>query len=193
MTAPYFPSPRDQGHHDGFERRSPGRERGGRGPRMFAAGELKLLLLALIAEKPCHGYELIRQIESMFDGAYTPSPGVIYPTLTQLEMGKMVLRDAEGGKKCYSATDAGRLFLRDQAEALDGVRVRIEASKRVLREQGRPAEIHEAVVNLRRALQMHQARWNPEEILRIRDLLNETAKAIIDGPDRPPVSESSHD
>ncbi|MDO7899588.1 PadR family transcriptional regulator [Pseudomonas citrulli] len=193
MTVPYFPFTREQGQRDGFESRPPGRERGGRGPRVFAAGELKLLLLALIAEKPCHGYELIRQIEAMFDGAYTPSPGVIYPTLTQLEMGKMVIRDAEGGKKRYSASDAGRLYLRDQAEALESMRVRIEASKRVLREQGRPAEIHEAVVNLRRALQMHQARWNPEEILRIRDLLNETANAIIDGPARPPVSESSND
>lgn len=61
---------------DGFEKRpGPGRERGGRGPRVFAPGDLKLLLLALIAEQPCHGYDLIRQIESMFDGAYSPAPG----------------------------------------------------------------------------------------------------------------------
>ncbi|NUT87892.1 PadR family transcriptional regulator [Pseudomonas corrugata] len=193
MTVPYPPSIREQGHHDGFERRPSGRERGGRGPRVFAAGDLKLLLLALIAEKPCHGYELIRQIEAMFDGAYTPSPGVIYPTLTHLEMSKMVSGDAKGGKKCYSATDVGRIFLQDQAEALDGVRIRIEASKRILREQDRPAEIHEAVGNLRRALQRHQDRWSPEEIQRIRDLLNDTAKAIMDGPARPPVSESSDD
>lgn len=193
MTVPYSSPTREQDYRDGFERRPPGRERGGRGPRVFAAGDLKLLLLALIAEKPCHGYELIRQIEAMFDGAYTPSPGVIYPTLTHLEMSKMVSGDAEGGKKCYSATDAGRLFLHDQAEALEGVRMRIEASKRILREQDRPAEIHEAVGNLRRALQRHQDRWSPEEILRIRDLLNDTAKAIIDGPTRPPVSESSDD
>ena len=193
MTVPYYPPTREQDHRDGFERRPPGRERGGRGPRVFAAGDLKLLLLALIAEKPCHGYELIRQIEAMFDGAYTPSPGVIYPTLTHLEMSKMVSGDAEGGKKCYSATDVGRSFLQDQAEAMDGVRIRIEASKRILREQDRPAEIHEAVGNLRRALQRHQDRWSPEEIQRIRDLLNDTAKAIVDGPARPSVSESSDD
>ncbi|MBT2338527.1 MULTISPECIES: PadR family transcriptional regulator [Pseudomonas] len=193
MTVPYSQPTPEHAQYDGFERRPHGRERSGRAPRVFAAGELRLLLLALIAEKACHGYELIRQVESLFDGAYTPSPGVIYPTLTHLEMGKMVSGDAEGGKKRYSATDAGRLFLRDQAEALDGVRMRIEASKRVLREQGRPTEIREAVDNLRRALQMHQARWNPEEILRIRDLLNDTAKAIIDGLDRPSVSESSND
>ena len=82
---------------DGFEKR-PGRERGGRGPRVFAPGDLKLLLLALIAEQPCHGYDLIRQIEGMFDGAYSPSPGVIYPTLTFLEESELIEGDAQGGK-----------------------------------------------------------------------------------------------
>ena len=153
---------------DGFEKR-PGRERGGRGPRVFAPGDLKLLLLALIAEQPCHGYDLIRQIEGMFDGAYSPSPGVIYPTLTFLEESEMIQGDAEGGKKRYTITDAGRLSLQEQAVALDGVRMRIDVSKRSLRGHDRPAEIHEAVHNLRHALQMHHGRWSPEEILRVRD------------------------
>ncbi|MEO4017326.1 MULTISPECIES: PadR family transcriptional regulator [Pseudomonas] len=177
---------------DGFEKRpGPGRERGGRGPRVFAPGDLKLLLLALIAEQPCHGYDLIRQIESMFDGAYSPSPGVIYPTLTFLEESEMILGDAEGGKKRYTITDAGRLSLSDQAIALDGVRMRIEVSKRSLRGHDRPAEIHEAVHNLRHALQMHHGRWSPEEILRVRDLLNNTAKAIVDGPVVQPAQEQA--
>ncbi len=175
---------------EGFERRG-GRERGGRGPRVFAPGDLKLLLLALIAESPCHGYDLIRQIESMFDGVYSPSPGVIYPTLTFLEESEMIQGDAEGGKKRYSVTDTGRLFLKEQAIALDGVRMRIEVSKRSLRGHDRPAEIHEAVHNLRHALQMHNGRWNPEEILRVRDLLNNTAKAIVDGPGTPSSQEKA--
>ncbi|WP_440973290.1 PadR family transcriptional regulator [Pseudomonas koreensis] len=168
-------------HGDGLERR-PGRERGGRGPRVFAPGDLKLLLLALIAEQPCHGYDLIRQIESMFDGAYSPSPGVIYPTLTFLEESDLISGDADGGKKRYSVTDAGRLSLSEQAVALDGVRMRIDVSKRSLRGHDRPPEIHEAVHNLRHALQLHHGRWSAEEILRVRDLLNDTAKAIVDGP-----------
>ena len=171
----------------------PNRERGHRGPRVFASGDLKLLLLALIAEQPCHGYDLIRQIETMFDRAYSPSPGVIYPTLTFLEMSKMITGDAEGGKKCYSVTDAGRLSLEDQAVALDGVRMRIEVSKRSLRGQDRPPEIHDAVNNLRHALQMHHGRWSPEEIARVRGLLDDTAKAITDGPDRPPVRNPAND
>ena len=184
---------RDPHHHrdhgdsrDGFEKR-PGRERGGRGPRVFAPGDLKLLLPALIAEQPCHGYDLIRQIEGLFDGAYSPSPGVIYPTLTFLEESELITGDAEGGKKRYTITDAGRLFLREQAIALDGVRMRIDVSKRSLRGHDRPPEIHEAVHNLRHALQLHHGRWSPEEITRVAALLNSTAQAIVDGPAVQPV------
>lgn len=165
---------------DGFEKR-PGRERGGRGPRVFAPGDLKLLLLALIADQPCHGYDLIRQIEAMFDGAYSPSPGVIYPTLTFLEESELILGDAEGGKKRYAITEAGEQSLAEQVVALDGVKMRIDVSKRSLRGHDRPPEIHEAVHNLRHALQLHHGRWNPEEIARVRDLLNDTARAIVDG------------
>ncbi|MFJ3482132.1 PadR family transcriptional regulator [Pseudomonas sp. NPDC090202] len=167
-------------HADGFEKR-PGRERGGRGPRVFAPGDLKLLLPALIAEQPCHGYDLIRQIEGLFDGAYTPSPGVIYPTLTFLEESELIEGDAESGKKRYRITEAGQQFLDEQAVALDGVKMRIELSKRSLRGHDRPPEIHEAVHNLRHALHMHHGRWTPEEIARVRDLLNATAKAVADG------------
>ncbi|KPX31106.1 Transcriptional regulator, PadR family [Pseudomonas amygdali pv. eriobotryae] len=173
---------------DGFEKR-PGRERGGRGPRVFAPGDLKLLLLALIAEQPAHGYDLIRKIEGLFEGAYSPSPGVIYPTLTFLEESEMVVGDAQAGKKLYTITDAGRQSLEDQAVALEGVRMRIDVSKRSLRGHDRPPEIHEAVHNLRHALQMHHGRWTPEEILRVSELLNSTAKAVVDGPQ--PTSEES--
>ncbi|RRV06758.1 PadR family transcriptional regulator [Pseudomonas sp. v388] len=177
---PHQPPPlREYG--DGFEKR-PGRERGGRGPRVFAPGDLKLLLLALIAEQPCHGYDLIRQIEAMFDGAYSPSPGVIYPTLTFLEESELITGDAQGGKKLYRITAPGTASLADQTVALDGVRMRIDVSKRSLRGHDRPAEIHEAIHNLRHALHLHHGRWSTEEILRVRDLLNNTAKAIVDGP-----------
>jgi DNA-binding PadR family transcriptional regulator len=173
---------RDHGDgRDGFEKR-PGRERGGRGPRVFAPGDLKLLLLALIAEQPSHGYDLIRQIEGMFDGAYSPSPGVIYPTLTFLEESEMILGDAVGGKKRYVVTQSGEQSLTEQAIALEGVRMRIDVSKRALRGHDRPPQIHEAVHNLRHALQLHHGRWNAAEILRVSNLLNDTAKAIVDGP-----------
>ena len=126
----HHPHHREHGAgQDGFEKRT-GRERGGRGPRVFAPGDLKLLLLALIAEQPCHGYDLIRQIEGLFDGAYSPSPGVIYPTLTFLEESELIQGDAEGGKKRYTVTDAGRQFLSDQAVALEAVEELADAARR---------------------------------------------------------------
>jgi len=174
-------SHRDPGDsRDGFDKR-PGRERGGRGPRVFAPGDLKLLLPALIAEQPCHGYDLIRRIETLFDGAYSPSPGVIYPTLTFLEESELITGDADDGKKRYTITDAGRLFLSEQAVALEGIRMRMDVSKRSLRGQDRPPEIHEAVHNLRHALHSHHGRWSPEKIFRGAGLPNSPAKAIADG------------
>ncbi|AZF25257.1 PadR family transcriptional regulator [Pseudomonas sp. R2-60-08W] len=168
---------------DIFDKRS-SRERAERGPRVFAPGDLKLLLPALIAEMPCHGYDLIRRIETLFDGAYSPSPGVIYPTLTFLEESELITGDAEGGKKRYTITDAGRLLLSEQAVALEGIRMRMDVSKRSLRGQDRPPEIHEAVHNLRHALHSHHGRWSPDEITRVAALLNRTAQAIADGKDQ---------
>lgn len=165
--------------HDPFERR-PGR--GERGPRVFAPGDLKLLILSMLAEQPGHGYDLIRQIETLFDGSYSPSPGVIYPTLSYLEEAELVTGAIQGSKRLYAITDAGRGALQEQAVALDGVRMRIEVSKRALRGHDRPPEIHEAVGNLRHALHMHSGRWTSEEIERVRNLLNDTAKAIASGP-----------
>ncbi|MDN4496120.1 PadR family transcriptional regulator [Pseudomonas mosselii] len=165
--------------HDPFERR-PGR--GERGPRVFAPGDLKLLILSMLAEQPGHGYDLIRQIETLFDGSYSPSPGVIYPTLSYLEEAELVTGAIQGSKRLYAITDAGRSALQEKAVALDGVRMRIEVSKRALRGHDRPPEIHEAVGNLRHALHMHSGRWTSEEIERVRNLLNDTAKAIASGP-----------
>ncbi|MNY48576.1 hypothetical protein D3C86_1839210 [compost metagenome] len=83
-------------------------------------------------------------------------------------------------------SDSGRQALAEQAIALEGVRMRIDVSKQSLRGHDRPPQIHEAVHNLRHALQMHHGRWSPEEIVRVRDLLNDTAKAIVCGPAMPP-------
>ena len=75
---------------------------------MFDGGELRLVLLKLIAEQPRHGYDLIREIEERTGGAYAPSPGVVYPTLTMLDdMGLIEEQKTEGAKKLFAITDAG--------------------------------------------------------------------------------------
>ena len=83
--------------HSGFAQCT-GRERMARSPRVFASGDLKLLLLEFIGERPRHGYDLIQQIKGLFDGAYTPSPGVIYPALAFLEAGLLVSVEVQGEK-----------------------------------------------------------------------------------------------
>jgi DNA-binding PadR family transcriptional regulator len=85
---------------------------------------------------------------------------VIYPTLSYLEEAELISGQIQGSKRLYAITDAGRALV-EQAVALDGVRMRIEVSKRALRGHDRPAEIHEAVGNLRHALHMHSGRWTP--------------------------------
>jgi len=102
------------------------RGRRGRRGRMFAQGELRLALLALIAEEPRHGYELIKAIEEMTGGDYAPSPGAVYPTLQLLEdEGAIEEAEAEGAKKPFAATQAGRDELDTRAEEVEGLMRRL--------------------------------------------------------------------
>jgi DNA-binding PadR family transcriptional regulator len=105
---------------------------GGRGDwfrvgRMLAQGDLKLLALALIAEQPRHGYELIKFVEEKTGGLYSPSPGVVYPTLTFLEEAGYVTAESEGAKKRYTITEEGRAYLGENREIADMVLERLEA------------------------------------------------------------------
>jgi DNA-binding PadR family transcriptional regulator len=88
---------------------------GGRRGRMFDGGELKLVLLKLIDDAPRHGYDLIREIEERTGGAYAPSPGVIYPTLTLLDDMGLIEATTEASRKQFAITDAGKAELADKA------------------------------------------------------------------------------
>lgn len=99
------------GEEDGFAASFRGHGRR-RGKRLFDYGELRLLLLAMIAGQPRHGYELIKAIEERMGGSYSPSPGVIYPTLAWLDdMGYVCIDAEEAGRKRYRITPAGEAFL----------------------------------------------------------------------------------
>src|ERR1700732_1731966 len=106
----------------------------GRGPgggdmfrigRLFAQGDLKLLALALIAEQPRHGYEIIKLIEEKTNGWYSPSPGVVYPTLTYLEEAGYLTAEVEGAKKRYAITEEGRAHLEENRDFVDAVLERL--------------------------------------------------------------------
>src|SRR3984893_16729387 len=98
---------------NGFFRAGGGRPRGRwRTGRMFEQGDLRYVILRLLEEKPRHGYEIIKELESRFGGSYAPSPGTVYPTLTMLEdLGYARVVPEEGGKKIYEITDEGRKYL----------------------------------------------------------------------------------
>src|SRR3954466_11847392 len=103
----------DHPHHPHHHHGKPHRHhRGGRhGGRLFDYGELRLLVLAMLAERPRHGYELIKAIEERTGGGYSPSPGVIYPTLAWLEDMGYAIATADGGRRSYAVTDEGSAFL----------------------------------------------------------------------------------
>lgn len=93
---------------------------------MFESGELRLVLLKLIADEPRHGYDLIRAIEELTGGAYAPSPGIVYPTLNELQdMGLIEELDADGKRRAFGATDAGRAEIEENAEAIEALIARL--------------------------------------------------------------------
>ena len=113
--------------------------------RIFEQGDLRLVLLKLIAEQPRHGYELIKEIEERLGGAYVPSPGVVYPTLTWLEeLGYASLtEDAGSSKKLYTATAEGLEYLEKNKGQVEGLFARMdqaggqgEFAPRILRAMG---------------------------------------------------------
>ncbi len=146
-------------HHD----RGRGGDGGGPPGRMhlgrfFAHGDLRLVILNLIAEKPRHGYEIIKAIEEAVAGAYSPSPGTIYPTLTLLEeLGYVtVAPSAEGSKKLHEITDQGRAFLDANRPALNALLARMEEAGKT-HGSGRAPQIVRAMENLRMALRLRMA------------------------------------
>jgi len=96
-----------------------------RAGRMLAQGDLRLIALALIAEQPRHGYDLIKQLEEKTSGWYSPSPGIVYPTLTYLEESGHLTSQTDGAKKLYTITEEGRAYLEENREVVDAVMSRL--------------------------------------------------------------------
>jgi DNA-binding PadR family transcriptional regulator len=161
-----------------------GRRHGGHrgGGRMLGHGDLKLLLLGLIEQQPRHGYELIRIIEEMFHGRYSPSPGAIYPTLTMLEeMGHAQAEAETGGRKLYSITDAGRAYLNENRAAVDAVIARTEHRAREAAKEAAPMTVRRAMHALKHALLSRRADWDDAEARRIATILERATAEILSG------------
>ncbi len=167
----------DEGEDTEGFRDSPRRGRRG---RMFGQGELRLALLALIAEKPSHGYELIKGIEEMTGGAYAPSPGAVYPTLQMLaDEGQIEEAEAEGAKKPFVATAQGREELETRKDEVEELMRRL-GRHATRAERMRSPDLFRAMGNLGSVLKnrARSGKLDERTINEIVDMIDEMAKRI---------------
>lgn len=138
-------------HSHGFEAERGEGGRSGR-RRVFDAGELRLVLLKLIADQPRHGYELIRAIEELTGGSYVPSPGMVYPTLTMLdEMGHVAEVKSEGARKAFAVTAEGTAHLAERQAEVEALFARL-AELATVSERTDAMPVRRAMGNLRAVL-----------------------------------------
>lgn len=157
---------------------------GGGGGRVFGPGDLRLLLLSLVEEKPRHGYELIKDLELKFGGAYAPSPGSVYPTLTLLEeLGQVRATTSEGTKRLFEITAEGRRHLRENEAILNSAKKRMEMAARAASGDMPPRELHHAMHTLKAALMFHRGGWSEAETERVKNIIESAAEEIAQGPD----------
>ena len=153
---------------------------GGRSRRMFDGGELRLVLLKLIADEPRHGYELIREVEALTGGQYAPSPGVVYPTLSMLaEMGLIAEQQSTDTRKRFAITEDGRTHLEENREVVEALVARLESvGAEAKRTDGAP--IRRAMGNLSVALKERLSRgeFSQDTLHDVAALIDELAQKI---------------
>ena len=171
-------------HHARFGRHGgPGpweRGFGGGRERFLDPGDLQLILLQLLSEKPSYGYELIKAIEDRLSGGYAPSPGVVYPTLTLLEeRGFAEVQATEGNRKVYAVTEAGRQELTANAARLSEITERLDHTGRAFR-SGRSPQIMRAFGNLGESVRLRMRRGDltPEQIAKVAEAIDLAARTI---------------
>jgi DNA-binding PadR family transcriptional regulator len=169
-----------RGGRHGFGRHGEHGEGRGRRRRVFDSGELQLVLLKLIADQPRHGYELIRAIEELTGGAYVPSPGVIYPTLTLLQdMGRIEEAASEGARKPFAVTTAGTAELEARKQDVEILLARLaQLATASARSDGGP--VRRAMGNLRAVLsnRLDHDEVQTETLHEVAAILDEAARKI---------------
>jgi len=172
------------GHEGGFGEhwqggRWPGRGFGGGRERMFDAGDIRLVIVKLLSEQPSYGYQLIKTMEERLAGGYSPSAGVIYPTLTMLEEEGLAAGASENNKKVYSLTPQGLEYLEAHKQRVEELFARLQHAERGFR-RGRSPEILHAFMHLGSAVTDRVRRENvsAEQLRRIADAIHAAAKTI---------------
>ena len=171
---------RRRGHEpEGFSRSRHSGGFGGREGRMFDSGELRLVILALIAEKPRHGYEVIKALGERVGGDYSPSPGVVYPTLTLLEdMGYASATVDPANRKLYAITPEGQKLLTENKARIDAIFARLTGDNDA--DWSNAGSVIRAMLNLRATvkLRLKGRQATREQLQAITDALDAAAKAI---------------
>ncbi len=151
-----------------------------RGPKRetsFQKGNLKYIILDLIKDKPRHGYDIIRELESKSYGFYKPSPGVIYPTLQMLEEMGYAKSTEQEGKRVYSITDEGLKFLSDRSDIADDVRSQMK-HKWSFKNFGKMAAVMKEYHELEHLIGRGFYNLDDEKAEKIRQILVETYREI---------------
>jgi DNA-binding PadR family transcriptional regulator len=168
-------------HGSGGEFRG-GRHGFGRGGRIFGPGDLRLVLLSLIGDQSRHGYELIKAVEELFGGSYSPSPGSVYPILTLLEeIDQIRAAASEGAKKRFEITDEGRRVLAENRTLIDAILSRMGIAARNMAGTRPPEEIYQAFQTLKTAVVLHARGWSDEEVARVRRVIEGAVQEIGSG------------
>ncbi|MGD9425876.1 PadR family transcriptional regulator [Pantoea sp. NSTU24] len=127
-------------------------ERRKRREKMLEASEIRLLMLYFLEQRAAHGYELIKSVEELSKGEYSPSPGIIYPNLTLLEeMEAIQVVDAQATRKAYRLMPAGRAQLAGQREMVPGLIARLSSLAVLVNNRSIPA-VEQAIHGLKVAL-----------------------------------------
>jgi DNA-binding PadR family transcriptional regulator len=148
--------------------------------RFFESGEVRLALLSLLAERPMHGYELMKEMEARSGGMYRASAGTVYPNLQQLEdEGLVRMETSEDGKRVYSITDAGRKALKDEAPGVERIWSRASAWDDWSDAWSAGGlEVMGPLMRLARAAFTAAARGDVAQVERVRDLLRKTGEQL---------------
>lgn len=147
--------------------------------RFFAKGVLRFVILDLITRKPSHGYEIIHDLEDLFHGFYSPSPGSVYPTLQQLQDLGYVTSDKGAGKKVYAVTEAGHSYLNEHTDIVKGLRRLFSASKH--NHRWLHADFRDTAAELRllgQALVRHAPNLSREQLGRIHRIVQQASREI---------------
>ena len=166
--------------HEGWGRGNPFGGPFGGAERLFDQGDLRFVILHLIAERPRHGYEIIKAIEEGTGGSYTPSPGVVYPTLTMLEeMGLASVETTDGNKKLYTITGDGQRVLHENREKVEAILNRMHHTGNRFTGDGMMRALH-ALAALKQTVKVLVKRGNitDEHVKIVAEALEEAARKI---------------